>query len=68
MTQIGSLLAVATVLLTYGLHFIVREGGLIRETKGYLCRNKCRGGLMREEGRNRGILRYYFYSMGCMTT
>ena len=33
MTQIASLLAIATVLLTYGLHFIVREGGLIRETK-----------------------------------
>ena len=34
MTQIASLLAVVTVLLTCGLHFIVREGwGLIRETK-----------------------------------
>ena len=27
MTQIASLLAVATVLLIYGLHFTVREGG-----------------------------------------
>ena len=27
MTQIASLLAVATVLLTYGLHFTAREGG-----------------------------------------
>ena len=27
MTQIASLLAVATVFLTYGLHFTVREGG-----------------------------------------
>ena len=27
MTQIASLLAIATILLTYGLHFTVREGG-----------------------------------------
>ena len=33
MTQITSLLVVTTVLLTYGLHFTVREGGLIREIK-----------------------------------
>ena len=40
MTQIGSLLAVATVLLTYGLHFIVREGGGgLYARQNYLCRN-----------------------------
>ena len=57
MTQIASLLAVAT---TYGLHFTVREGGLIRETKLPMqeLELKMQGGLMREGGRNRGILRY----------
>ena len=52
-TQIASLLAVATVLLTYGLHFTVREGGgLIRETKLPMqeLELKMQGGLMREGG------------------
>ena len=62
MTQIASLLAVATVLLTYGPHFTVREGGgLIREIKLPMQELELKmqgGGLMREGGRNRGILRY----------
>ena len=38
MTQIACLLAVATVLLTYGPHFTVREGGLY-VGQNYVCRN-----------------------------
>ena len=54
MTQIASFLAVATVLLTYGLHFTVREGGLYARHKYmYLCRNlsyKMQGGLCARGG------------------
>ena len=32
MTQIASLVAVATVFLTYGPHFIVREGAYMHKT------------------------------------
>ena len=39
MTQIASLIAVATVLLTYGLHFTVGEGGGLYARQNYLCRN-----------------------------
>ena len=41
MTQIASVLAVATVLSAYGLKYLGREGGLIHETKMpmHACRN-----------------------------
>ena len=64
MTQITSLLAVATVFIglwTLISTFYCRGGGLIRETKLPMqeLELKCRGGLMRERERNCGILRYY---------
>ena len=61
MTQIASLLAVAAVFVDLWAPFTVREGGgLIRETKVPMqeLELKMQGGLMREGGRNRGILRY----------
>ena len=61
MTQIASLLVVATVLLTYGLHFTVREGGgLIREIKLPMQELELKmqggGGAYVRGGHNRGIL------------
>ncbi|MCG8624648.1 MAG: hypothetical protein MJE68_21965 [Proteobacteria bacterium] len=46
--------------MTYRLHFTVGGGGLIRETKLPMqeLELKMQGGLMREGGRNRGILWY----------
>ena len=61
MTQIASLLAVATVIIDLWTPFYSQGGGgLIRETKLPLqeLELKMQGGLMREGGRNRGILRY----------
>ena len=60
MTQIASLLAVATVFLDLWTPFYSQGGGLIRETKLPMqeLELKMQGGLMREGGRNRGILRY----------
>ena len=48
MTQIASLLTVATFFLTYRLHFTVRKGGGLICSRAYV-----RGG-----GRNCGLLRY----------
>ena len=62
MTQIASLLAVATVFVDLWAPFYSQGGGgLIRETKVPMqeLELKMEGGLMREGGRNRGILRYY---------
>ena len=60
MTQIASLLAVATVFLDLWTPFYSQGGGgLIRETKLPMQELE-QGGLMREGGRNRGILRYYY--------
>ena len=61
MTQIASLLAVATVFVDLWSPFYSQGGGgLIRETKVPMqeLELKMEGGLMREGGRNRGILRY----------
>ena len=63
MTQIASLLAVATVFVDLcqimGSILQSGRGGLIRETKVPMqeLELKMQGGLMREGGRNRGILR-----------
>ena len=62
MTQMASLLAVATVFVDLWAPFYSQGGGgLIRETKVPMqeLELKMEGGLMREGGRNRGILRYY---------
>ena len=59
-TQIASLLAVATVFIDSWTPFYSQGGrGLIRETKLPMqeLELKMQGGLMREGGRNRGILR-----------
>ena len=62
MTQIASLLAVATVFVDLWAPFYSQGGGLIRETKVPMqeLELKMEGGLMREGGRNRGILRYMY--------
>ena len=59
MTQIASLLAVATVFVDLWAPFYSQGGGLICETKVPMqeLELKMEGGLMREGGRNRGILR-----------
>ena len=62
MTQIASLLAVTAVFVDLWAPFYSQGGGgLIRETKVPMqeLELKMQGGLMREGGRNRGILRYY---------
>ena len=59
MTQIASLLAVATVFIDLWAPFYSQGGGgLIHETKLPMqeLELKMQGGLMREGGRNRGIL------------
>ena len=63
MTQIASLLAVATDLRTP--FYSQGGGGLIRETKLPMqeLELKMQGGLMREGGRNREILRYLYVYM-----
>ena len=65
MTQIASLLAVTTVFFYLWTPFYSQGGGggLIRETKLPMQELELEmqgGGLMREGGRNRGILRYMY--------
>ena len=69
MTQIASLLAVATVFVDLWAPFYSQGGGgLIREIKVPMQELELKmqgGGLMREGGRNRGILRYYNIKNSC---
>ena len=60
MTQIASLLAVATVFIDLWTPFYSQGGGLIRKTKLHMQELELKinaGGLMCEGGHNRGILR-----------
>ena len=65
-TQIASLLAVATVFIDLLTPFYSQGGGLIRETKLPMQELELKmegGGLMHEGGRNRGILRYMYENL-----
>jgi hypothetical protein len=73
MTQIAGLLVVATVFtrsMVCNIYILQSEGGLICETKLPMQELELKmqgGGLMREGGRNCGILRYMYISMHGMT-
>ena len=60
-TQITSLLAIATVFIDFNMDSILQSGGgaYMRDKTTYLCKKI---ELKMQRGRNRGILRYFHYN------